>query len=314
MPRIHRTLAALVALTRALATSTAQAAPPDVIEHARQLFVEAESDEDAERWSDALEKLGAVAQVKLTAGVRYHVALCEEHLGQLARALSDYTAAAEQARSENAKDVLRTVGKQLDALEPRVPRLTIHVEPAVPGTSVTIDGESAPDTASGSAIRIDPGAHRVEATAPDRPRWSEVVTVQERESRVVDIQLGEPAPAVAPSAIAAVTSAPAAPSRGLPIAATAVAVALAGGGLAAFLLSGSEHDRAVRDCAPTTVSCQESKDRVRAWDFAAAGMWSGAVVAGVIAVALWTRSSDAPNKGGARLMVGPGELGVEGRF
>jgi hypothetical protein len=253
--------------------------------------------------------------VKLTAGVRYHVALCEEHLGQLARALSDYAAAAEQARSENAKDVLRTVGKQLDALEPRVPRLTIRVEPAVPGTSVTVDGEPVGDMASAGAARINPGAHTVEATAPDRPRWSEVVTLQERESRVVDIQLGEPAQsAVAPPATATVPSAPAAPSRGLPIAVTAVAVGLAGGGLAAFFSSAGEHDGAVRDCAQTTASCQEAKDRVRAWDFAAAGMWSGAVVAGVIAVVLWTRSSDGANKSGAGLIVGPGELGVVGRF
>jgi hypothetical protein len=95
---------------------------------------------------------------------------------------------------------------------------------------------------------------------------------------------------------------------------TAVAVGLAGGGLAAFFSSAGEHDGAVRDCAQTTASCQEAKDRVRAWDFAAAGMWSGAVVAGVIAVVLWTRSSDGANKSGAGLIVGPGELGVVGRF
>src|SRR5438105_1618308 len=120
MPYPHRALAGLVALTGVLSAATSQGAPTDTLERARQLFVQAEIDEDKERWSEALEKLRAVSQVKLTAGVRYHLALCEEHLGQLVRALSDYRAAEEQARTENAKDVLRIVGKQLALLDPRV--------------------------------------------------------------------------------------------------------------------------------------------------------------------------------------------------
>jgi len=77
-------------LAGALAAATANAAPSDDVRRARVLFEQAEADEDGERWSEALEKLRDVARVKLTAGVRYHIALCEEHLGRLVRALGDY--------------------------------------------------------------------------------------------------------------------------------------------------------------------------------------------------------------------------------
>src|SRR5450432_3063486 len=76
---------------------------------ARALFIAAEKDEDAQRWSEAFEKLQRVAQVKLTPGVRYHLALCEEHLGRLVAALSDYKTAASDALAGKASDVLRLV-------------------------------------------------------------------------------------------------------------------------------------------------------------------------------------------------------------
>ncbi|MDP9000908.1 MAG: hypothetical protein M3O46_12435, partial [Myxococcota bacterium] len=104
MPHPHCTPAVLVVLVGTLGAAVAQAAPPAPIERARQLFVQAEEDEDAERWSDALDKFRAVSQVRLTAGVRYHLALCEEHLGQLARALEDYRSAQDQAILESATD------------------------------------------------------------------------------------------------------------------------------------------------------------------------------------------------------------------
>ncbi|HXN33674.1 MAG TPA: hypothetical protein VN894_17515, partial [Polyangiaceae bacterium] len=154
-------------LAGALATATSHAAPADPIERARALFAQAESDEDAERWSEAIEKLRVVAQVKFTAGVRYHIALCEEHLGQLARALGDYRDAEDQARLENAQDVLRIVGKQVSALDPRVPRLTIRVVPPVPAVSLKLDGKPLDQGPTHAASPVDPGVHYVEATAPN---------------------------------------------------------------------------------------------------------------------------------------------------
>jgi hypothetical protein len=355
----HRTHAALIVLAGALVTASSPAAPTDAIEHARQLFGQAEADEDAERWLAALDKLHAVAQVKLTAGVRYHLALCEQHLGQLARALDDYRAAEDQARFEGAKDVLRLVGKQLVTLEPRVPRLTVHVVPPLASASVKLDGDPLPSGPAGAAIPVDPGVHHIEVNAPGRSPSAADITLQEHEARTVELPLGEPVPSSGrgssatptptptpaptptptptstptPTATAGSTGsaresrdwtaaaiplpppAPAAPHGGA-IVATATAIALAGLGTAAYLIAGPEHDRDVDTCrnTPSNVPsvCDGLKNRVRALDFTAAGAWAGALAAGVFAIVLWTRSSDATRTVAVRLA--PAALEVGGRF
>src|ERR1019366_10378211 len=120
-------LAAAIALLIAVGPANAARADPAPTESqlaaARDLFMAAEKDEDAQRWADALDKLTRVSAVKLTSGVRYHTALCEEHLGRLVAALRDYKAAADQAHAEDAADVLRLVDKRVADAPDRLPRL-----------------------------------------------------------------------------------------------------------------------------------------------------------------------------------------------
>ena len=331
--RVGSVLVALLGL--ALAASSAHAAPGDVeVRAARQLFVDAEKDEDGGRWADALVKLRRVAQVKLTAGIHYHLALCEEHLGQLAAALDEYTSADTQARAENAQDVLRLVGKRLADLGPRVPRLTIRLVPAVADATVTLDGARLSPAMFGTALPVDPGEHRIEATAPNRPPISRTVTMRERDQTAIDLPLAEPSPTPLPAPVASQpgTDTPPAPSPAplpaeAPVAstgpsrtgallATAGAVVLAGGGVAAFLAAGGARTRGVSQCA-TIVSnspdaCDSEKNGVRAWDFTAAGAWLGAAGVSALAVILWARPSSP--SASAHLFVGPGSVVLRGRF
>jgi len=155
-------LAAALLFSPPFALTPARAAPTDAqLAAARELFADAESDEDAGQWLGALEKLRRVSRVKETAGVRYHEALCEEHLGRLASALGDYTAAEAQARAENAQDVMQPVAKQLAELGPRVPRLTIRVAPDAGTATVRLDGAAVAPGLVGTAIPVDPGMHQV---------------------------------------------------------------------------------------------------------------------------------------------------------
>src|SRR5271155_2600659 len=97
-----------LAAAGAMLVSTARAEPSDLDLHAaRELFMSAEADEDAGRWHEALEKLTRVSQIRFTAGVRYHIALCEQALDQLASAVKDYETAEAQARETHAEDVIR---------------------------------------------------------------------------------------------------------------------------------------------------------------------------------------------------------------
>lgn len=325
-----RSLAVLAAV--GLLASTARAAPTDVeLRAARQLFLDAEKDEDAGRWADALEKLRRVAEVKPTPGVRSHAALCEEHLGQLARALDDYTAAQTQASADGATDVLRFVAKRLAGLGPRVPRLTVQLVPAVPDAVVTLDGTGLGPSVLGVPIPVDPGEHAIEATSTGRLPVRRTIAIRERDTTVVELELSEPpAPPPAPASAQLPGRSPTtlvlsdrfapeaspAPSRLAASLSTAGAVALAGGGVAAYVLAGSARSSAIAQCArivsDSPDACDAPRNGVRAWDATAALAWLGAAGVGALAVVLWAQPGEASVA--ARALLGPGGVVVGGRF
>jgi hypothetical protein len=153
---------------------------PEDLRAARELFASAEKDEDAGKWSDALDKLGRVAQVRSTSGVRYHIALCEEHLGRLAHALDDYVQAEIQARNDGAQDVLRLVGGRVGQLKDRVPRL--------PTPRSTSTGTPSRGRSGAHPCRSTPAATRCARRQPDtsasarRSRWRNATTWSWRSS------------------------------------------------------------------------------------------------------------------------------------
>jgi len=301
------------------------AAPADPqLQAARQQFAQAEQDEDAGRWQDALAKLRDVLAVKQTAGVRYHIALCEEHIGQLVAALADYRAADGEAHSENAEDVLRLVGKRLADLDPRVPRLTVHVVSDVPDATLTLDGVAVGRALFGTAMPVDPGNHRVEASAQDRTPSSVEVTMHERDSTVLDVKLvpvatpgpalvREPGPAAAPGRESAGFN------RSAALIETITALVLAGGGVGAYVAAGNAHGAAVSGCSRIVSAapdaCDTQKRAVRAWDWTAAGAWAGAAAASTLALLSWTKSPHPTSAAASiHIAVGPDWLGLDGDF
>ncbi len=324
--RTLRRLALLVAPAALLSAGVASAddAPtPAQLKAARELFMAAEKDEDAQRWSDALEKLQRVAQVKLTSGVRYHTALCEEHAGHLVAALNDYTAAADQARAENAADVLRLVGKRIADATERTPRVVVMVVPTAPDAIVLVDGQP---VAAGSSVPVDPGTHTIDASATGRSGSSTTVTVQEHDATRVEMKLEPvappplpPTPAIAqPEPRAAVRQVALSTPRTLTIVAAATAAGLAVGGLGAYLVAGSEHTDSVQACAQRVSTqpdaCDARKNGVRAWDWVAVGAWAGAAAAGTLVLVSLVRSGPGNASAAARLTVGPTTMRLEGTF
>ncbi|MGH7435762.1 MAG: hypothetical protein ACRENE_08810, partial [Polyangiaceae bacterium] len=134
------------------------------LQAARELFRSAEADEDAGRWDAALDKLHRVLATRDTAGVRYHVALCEEHLGRLASAEAEYAVAETSARAEQARDVLALVGRKRADLAPRVPHVTVRILPDRAAADVSIDGIGA---RAGDPTPVNPGTHEVVAVPDD---------------------------------------------------------------------------------------------------------------------------------------------------
>jgi len=89
-------------------TATASGHDPSdaELETARTLFVDAMKDEEAQDWAAAREKLQRAGAIKMTAGVRFHIALCEEQLKLPCEALNNYIAAVNQARDNEDSEVL----------------------------------------------------------------------------------------------------------------------------------------------------------------------------------------------------------------
>ncbi len=302
----------------------ADAAPTEgQLTAARELFIEAEKDEDAQRWQDALEKLTRISAVKLTSGIRYHTALCEEHLGHLVSALRDYKGAANQARDENAGDVLRLVDKRVIDSSERIPQLVIVLVPTLPDATVRLDGQT---IRPGVPIPVDPGAHNVDAIAPGYTQSTRSVTLEERASTSIEVKLDPTTPppppvAVAPAPRATRRAARAATSgdRTVAIVAAAGAVGLTALGVGAYVIAGNQRADSVQACAQVTSvdpdACAARKNLVRIWDWAAVAAWTGAAAAGALAVFSLTRHPhDAASRPTPRIVVGPASVGVVGSF
>jgi hypothetical protein len=325
------TVAAASAAALFLSSPRARAAPPSSdapsrseLATARELFAQAERDEDAGRWQDALDKMRQVALVKLTAGVRYHIALGEEHLGLLVSALEDFEAAQDQAHLEHAEDVLSLVGGELESLRPRVPRLALHVTPENLSPAVTLDGRAIGPNRIGESISVNPGVHTVEVHAEGRRPAIVSVTLQERDATSLDIPLSEPpSPAALPAIPTALSNRQPAQAPRLAwsqarigaVAATGGAIALAGFGIAAYVVAGSARERGESTCAgivsTSPDACDAQKNIVRAWDWTAAASWAGAVVSTGFAIYFF----GGPAAGGTTSWrVGPASLVLQGSF
>jgi len=288
---------------------------------ARALFAEGEADEQAGRWADALSKIRRASTVKMTPGIRFHIAVCEEKLAQLVPALDDYAAAQAAAQRENNQEVLDLVAEPLAALKARVPTLKLNVPLGVTGTVVEIDGAPLASGLWGTAVPVESGAHRVQARATGKVTYETTVSVVPRDHVSVDVAFAD-AP-VAPTVAAVVAAAPPPqdsgarrPSRTLAIAATASAVVLVAGGIGAFAAAGGDQSTAQTQCnhTPGPPPCTRDQTAIRTLDAVALTAWIAGGAVGTAAVILWTRPASSEHPAHAEMGVGPGSLFIRGAF
>jgi hypothetical protein len=299
----HAALAVLARLFGAglivfwIATATpAYAKEPTAAElaQARDLFSKAERDERGKDWKSALEKLEAAGAIKMTAGIRFHIALCQENLGHLVEALASYEAAATQAREDNARDVLEAIQEPVADLRGRVPSLTLSLANARPEeVDITLDDRALAAAELGAAIRLAPGTHHLVARRrTDGKTFTKDVVLRERDSIAMDLRLppvGSAEPATgSPAVLAAPPEEKHAPSRTGAILATGGAVALIGGGVLSLVAGKSALHDDLDGCSP---HCTDDDKRfaTRAWQAVALGAFVSGAALGVVAIVLWTR-------------------------
>lgn len=161
---------------------------------AEQLFNEARELAKANRWAEACPKFEASLHYDPVAGTRLNLATCYEHVGKLASAWALYRESIEAA-NKNADVAKREYAERhAAALEPRLPRLAISARTDLAGLVVTRDGTKIDTGTLGTALYVDPGTHKITASAPGFEPFSQTVTLIEGKTETLLIPELRPLP------------------------------------------------------------------------------------------------------------------------
>ena len=171
----------------------ARAQTKQELDDARKQFQEGMALSAANNCSAALTKFRAVANVKMTANVAFNIAECEERLGKLVSALGNYRLAASQAQGDpKAKDVASRVADRIDALDARIPKLTIKRGKGADVASIELDGSELGASQLSAATPVDPGSHTVVAKIGDKVYAQDKVILAEKENKTFEVKINAP--------------------------------------------------------------------------------------------------------------------------
>lgn len=329
-------LVALVSVLTAASRASADGDAPKMDNRARaqQLFDSALADAEAGNLPAACPKFLASHEADPKASTLLNLASCYEKNGQPASAWGAFREAEVLARKVGRADWETNARTHAEMLEPKLVRLTVQVPQAsrVPDLVVTRDGARIAAGEWGVAIPVDPGEHVVAASAPGRAPWEARTTVREASATatvpVLELVAAPAPPPVAPppSDVAPRDAAPT--SWWTPMRTTGVVVAGVGAvglvtGTILGLVSKGKYDDARARCADGSRACPPGA--VADAD-SAFGMATGATIVFVVgaaaavgggALVLFSPSpsqGSSPTAASAALVVGPGTVGVNGRW
>jgi hypothetical protein len=181
---------------------------------AEALFQEAQKLIDAGKIAEACPKFAASHRIDPGYGALFNLADCHEKNGQTASAWAEFREAVAMAKKAGEAPREEKAARRAAALEPKLVRIVVSVKGAPQGLVVKLDGAVLDPAAWSTPVPVDPGAHTVEATAPDKKTWNTKVQVI-KEGEVVTVEL----PALAagdPAAAQPAGKEPAAPNQAQP--------------------------------------------------------------------------------------------------
>jgi hypothetical protein len=165
---------------------------------AETLFREGRALMEEGKYAAACPKLAESYEQDPGTGTLLALAMCRERAGQLTSAWAAYGQVASHSKRDGRADREQAARERMQALEPRLSRLTITVDPAtatLSGVVVKRDGAPVGTGAWGTAVPLDPGEHLVEAAAPGKKSWSAKVSIgAERDAQTVRVPTLEAAP------------------------------------------------------------------------------------------------------------------------
>ena len=284
---------------------------------AEGLFREGKKLLDEKRFSEACPKFEESARLDPSSGVELALGICYEGLGKTASAWGAYETAISLARRDNRKDRERAATERAAKLEPKLAHATLDVPADVaqlPGLQVKEDGVAIGSAAWKNAP-IDPGSHTLEVTATGKKSWQTTFTIEgSATSKTIPVPPLEDEPVVVQQQGGVVVQSN--PFRMIAIAGLAVAGAtLVGASVLGGVAIGNANDAKKR--CPTS-PCSDAGAVAENDTAGTLADWSTAlfVTTGIVAAAAITFFFFHPTKprAEARLLVGPGFLGVGGTW
>jgi hypothetical protein len=138
-------------------------------------------------FASACPKLAASQRLDPALGTLLNLALCYEQNGQTAHAWLTYREAAGVAHTSGERDRETLALDAAASLAPRVPKLTIRVEPNQSGVTIMSDGQILPPAAFGTPVPVDPGEHVISASVLGQNAYSRRVSSLPGQNLEIDI-------------------------------------------------------------------------------------------------------------------------------
>lgn len=190
----------MTATALVIAPAVARAADPAPT--AEQLFQEARVLVEKGDYAAACPKLEASQKLEPAVGTQFNLADCWEHVGRTASAHAMFMQVARIARAAGKFEREKSAKERAAALEPNLARVRLVVKATAPGLEVFIDDAAVDKATWREPFAIDPGTHRVRASAPDRTPWEGALGA--RPGQVADLEVPElvdPRPHEAPAPV-----------------------------------------------------------------------------------------------------------------
>jgi hypothetical protein len=200
----------IVSLALAAGTLCRQASAADPAT-ATMLFNEGRRLVNAGHYAEACPKFEESERLDPGIGTQFNLADCYQHIDRFASAWALFLDVASSAGGTGQQARESLARKRALALEPKVSKLMIATPRNAAGLEVRRNGEPVRSMLWNSPVPVDPGSYTVEASAPQKKKWSTVasvgpngvtvtVAVPELENETIAVSPSAPAEAASPAA------------------------------------------------------------------------------------------------------------------
>ena len=161
---------------------------------ARDLFNKGVELQNQQKFADALDRFERSQKVVNAPTNLLHIGQCQAALGRLVEAAEAFRAAARFQLAAGAPAPFvaaqNEANTQLSTIEPRIPELKITVSPKdIPTLTVTVDDQPVNSALVGVSRPVNPGTHKVSASAPGYTKAEKQVDLKEKQKLEVALTL-----------------------------------------------------------------------------------------------------------------------------